>query len=122
MPQIVLCHRADGRLAVEFAGPASACMCEECEHCLERLAELGLAESATGPSLEDCHCRHERVLTEASRSAFRRDDGEPKIGSGAFSALPAPGLSGCGGLAGRPDAAGVSPPSNPAFDTPHLRC
>jgi hypothetical protein len=122
MPQIVLCHRADGRLAVEFAGPASACMCEECEHCLERLAEHAPPQPAAGASLENCHCRHEPVLTKASRSAFRRDDGEPKIGSGAFSPLPASGLSGRGGLAGRPESAGVSPPSNPVLDTPHLRC
>ncbi len=123
MPQIVLCHRPDGRLAVEFSGPASACLCEECEHCLERQAEPGVAASAAEPSLENCHCRHEPVLTKASRSAFRRDDGEPKIGSGIFSALPTPALSGRGGLdGGRTDAADASPPANPAFDTPHLRC
>jgi hypothetical protein len=122
MPQIVVCYRADGRLAVEFSGPEGVCMCEECEHCLERLAESRIAGPAAGPSLEACHCRHEPVLIEASRSSIRRDDGGPKIGAGTFSALVPPGPNGSGGTAGRPASSGVSPPSNQAPGSALLRC
>jgi hypothetical protein len=111
LPQIVFCHRAGGNVAVEFAGPSGICMCEECEHCLERLAEARAGARPRGASLEACHCRHDLILLEAARSCFLRD--KAKAGS-------APDFVSAASPAVLPDLlqAGLAPASPAALSPP----
>jgi hypothetical protein len=122
LPQIVFCHRTDGRVAVEFAGPAGVCTCEECEHCQARLAEAGAGAQPRGVSLEACHCRHDLILLEAARSCFLRDKAKQSltpdcIFASAPAILPDPLRA---GPAASADAA-LSPPVLPGTSA-LLRC
>ncbi|MDD8025223.1 MAG: hypothetical protein PHI34_01825 [Acidobacteriota bacterium] len=79
MPPIVFCHRPDGRVGVEFSGPAGVCTCSECEACQARLAAARAGQRPAQEAMESCHCNHEPALTEAAGSSFRRDDGGPDV-------------------------------------------
>lgn len=74
LPGIVICHRAEGVAAVEIAGQGVSCSCQECEHCLERLAQTWSGHRPDRAVLEACHCSHEPILDASERSVLRRDD------------------------------------------------
>ena len=111
LPQVVFCHRAGGSVAVEFAGPSGVCLCDECEHCMERLAEARAGTLPGVVSLEACHCRHELILLEAARSCFLRDKAKSGI---------APDFVSAASPAILPDLlqAGLAPASTVSFSTP----
>jgi len=73
LPGIVFCHRPEGKIAVELAGPMDPCPCQECEYCLERLARGLSRVDPDNPVLADCHCSHESAFITADRSVVRRD-------------------------------------------------
>lgn len=75
LPDVVLCHRPGGEIALEFSGPAGICLCQECDHCLARLSKEAAGHLAGNPVLDACHCAHESFLNRAEREILKRDDG-----------------------------------------------
>jgi hypothetical protein len=76
LPGVVLCHRPGGQVAVEISGPAGVCLCQECDHCRERLANDALGHSHREPALEACHCTHQPILSKTGTEALLRDEGD----------------------------------------------
>jgi len=123
LPGIVFCHRPGGRIAAEFSGPSGACLCDECEHCLEHLAAAASGVFPNGPVIDACHCVHEPFLSQAARAVLKRDEGRTLPGPAAIR-IHAPAVfplstrlrSFASSLDPRPDAV-VPPPGTQA-----LRC
>lgn len=75
LPGVVFCHRPGGRIAVEFAGPAGACLCDECEHCRKHLAGRASGGLRNGVVIDACRCAHEPFLNQVEGIAVKRDGG-----------------------------------------------
>lgn len=74
LPGLVFCHRADGRVVMEFEGLGARCSCTECDHCLEaRAGTVSTADTRT-PAIHACHCQHELFYSEIGRSFVRLTD------------------------------------------------
>jgi len=88
-PGVLLCHRTDGRTVLEAATPFG-CVCEECEHCLERRLHPD-AERAARTVFEACHCQHDRLLFEPGFSSNLVSKREGVFPPASFAAAELPG-------------------------------
>jgi len=70
LPIMVWCHRADGKIALEFEIVASGCHCDTCELCRERQR----TEPVSGRDGTRCwkasHCLHDTISSETESLAL----------------------------------------------------
>lgn len=71
-PDIVWCHKPDGRITLEFAPEGNVCSCEDCclyrhehRHDQEAGAAVDGHVQAGGPALEAAHCIHVPFLNNS---------------------------------------------------------
>lgn len=120
-PAVVLCHRPEGPAVLEFGFPGG-CACQECEHCLERRARPSAARPEMA-AITTCHCRHERLMSEAGTAGLLPERKAPALSSppcavAAGAAVPeamTPGIPRLPACMSPPPSGG---PPRPAF----LRC
>jgi hypothetical protein len=70
LPQLVFCHKSEGRTAIEFETEDGSCHCRECE---QGRAKCSAAHPSV-PALETGHCRHEPILSDIGHSSLLLPD------------------------------------------------